>query len=948
LSSVPRDRFVAIESSAYEFPAHRTEAPFFTTQPLTPPVCEFAVVLNVQSSVIGMVFVELLRDGSPVHGFSLEDADGAVGNFLDKRVSWDHGKRASLTADYDIQLRVYVIDASVFAFSLVCTEGSATRSKTDDGQGNVTTVSPPTWRPPPLPPGCQAKLDAFCSSATENGPSCIQPQRKQFGHSMAPYFARYDRSTPKSPAKHWRCYSHEALSADHSHWDPAAKNPSAFCSESGAILARIAACSAPPPSPPIGPPPAACKEPAVAASRASGGALVTPTGSHQPAIRLHVVAMAGGTPAAGSMADGSAARPFVTVTAARDWLRGLQPLPAGGAVVQLFCGVHSPFQLTSADSGTATAPISYTGMTDTHGQPCSIVSAGMHVPPSAFSPWKQRPGVLVANLSALGMTSFGAIANGDLEECQNHKAELFYAGKPMTLARWPDNLPSSSGQTWSRALDGTGEAGLIVEPACPAVAHKWADAPDAWIHSYLHFNWWDAYVGIGSVTSTPNGTRLGFGKGWPGVDRLNEPSLLPLPGARWYVLNILSELDSSREYYIDRSNSSTSRGLLYFWPPGDIDGGASVAAGAFVSAQDNAIHIRGTSHVTLSTLVVSHSRLTGINATAVSNVWIRDCVVSNTGGNGIDLAGRDSGLVNSTVSDLGCAGVRAGGGNWTDLTPGNILVHGNTISNFSRWKRTYMPGLTWGGVGNNFTSNSISDGPHNGIFGGGNAAAWAGVLGANDCLFEGNTISHVAYEAEDSGGFYTCGQAGWALVNRGNILRNNTFRRVAKDLTSLTTGGVFAIYFDDLMSGWTVEGNTIEDSESGILLGGGRDTKIIRNSFLRVAVNLPKPMYDHHQPIYMDNRGMGGEKNVCTACNSSSCPPNSNYLRLVEALKNPAWAKYNISLANPCEPAGNVLECNRYCKSGNGLYGVGGTTCPSCALKIWGSTAANNYETGDC
>jgi len=59
-------------------------------------------------------------------------------------------------------------------------------------------------------------------------------------------------------------------------------------------------------------------------------------------------------------------------------------------------------------------------------------------------------------------------------------------------------------------------------------------------------DWWDVYVGIGSITSTTNGTLLGFGKGWPGVDRLNEPSLVPLVGARWYALNLLSELDQVR------------------------------------------------------------------------------------------------------------------------------------------------------------------------------------------------------------------------------------------------------------------------------------------------------------------------------------------------------------------------------------------------------------------
>jgi len=53
--------------------------------------------------------------------------------------------------------------------------------------------------------------------------------------------------------------------------------------------------------------------------------------------------------------------------------------------------------------------------------------------------------------------------------------------------------------------------------------------------------------------------------------------------------------------------------------------------------------------------------------------------------------------------------------------------------------------------------------------------------------------------------------------------------------------------------------------------------------------------------------------------------------------------------ANPCEPALNVIECNEFCKSGQSLVSVAGTTtCPSCALKAWGSTEASNYGGTDC
>lgn len=149
------------------------------------------------------------------------------------------------------------------------------------------------------------------------------------------------------------------------------------------------------------------------------------------------------------------------------------------------------------------------------------------------------------------------------------------------------------------------------------------------------------------------------------------------------------------------------------------------------------------------------------------------------------------------------------------------------------------------------------------------------------------------------------------------------------------------------MSGWTVEENLIEDSEFGILLGGGRQTTIKNNRFFRVAVNAHQE--EPHTPIYMDNRGMGGEKSACEACNGSSCPVDSNYRVAMEVMQNPKWAKYNMSFEpNPCVPALNVIESNTFCRSGQGLVSVGGTACASCAIKSWDSVAKLNYEVDSC
>jgi len=58
-----------------------------------------------------------------------------------------------------------------------------------------------------------------------------------------------------------------------------------------------------------------------------------------------------------------------------------------------------------------------------------------------------------------------------------------------------------------------------------------------------------------------------------------------------------------------------------------------------------------------------------------------------------------------------------------------------------------------------------------------------------------------------------------------DILRNNTFRRVRQeDKTFLGYPSVQAIYLDDQMSGWLIEGNTVIDAQMGIMVGGGRDT----------------------------------------------------------------------------------------------------------------------------
>ena len=81
---------------------------------------------------------------------------------------------------------------------------------------------------------------------------------------------------------------------------------------------------------------------------------------------------------------------------------------------------------------------------------------------------------------------------------------------------------------------------------------NWQSHSDIWMHGYWYQEWADAYLKVKSfskydqhVLIEPPHSHYGYKK-----------------GARYRYLNVLEELDSPKEYYLDREN-----GVLYFWPP---------------------------------------------------------------------------------------------------------------------------------------------------------------------------------------------------------------------------------------------------------------------------------------------------------------------------------------------------------------------------------------------
>ena len=457
----------------------------------------------------------------------------------------------------------------------------------------------------------------------------------------------------------------------------------------------------------------------------------------------------------------------------------------------------------------------------------ALISGGRPIPASAFAPWRGGPaGAMAVNLTALGVTELGCLVHGGGDQDQdvdgNGIAELFYRDQPAVLARWPNLYPNGSNH-WAYTAGGWPMNCSCGRPVCPTAspscnAFRWRDdsvppRAAAWeseiearrrtnsqlptLHGYWTWDWRDAYVKLSHVNASAG---LVYG---PSAAQLTRVSL----GARWHVLDLKAELDAPGEYYIDRggcgsnqTSNSPTQGMLYFIPPTGM-AESSDLSGAYVSVADSVLTLQdGSSFISFQSLQFAHSRGTIVKTApgaSVSNITFTNCTISQGGGGGLSIkSGRGVVVEGTEIYGVASTALEIRGGHHRSLVRGDNIVRSNFIHHYARFFRTYRPGVLWAGVGNLFEHNHIAHAPHNAFLGGGNEAvchsdlATGGkgendtatspdeICGGNDNIFQSNLVEHVCYETDDSGAFYSCGQEATSYVQRGNIIRGNTFRHV--------------------------------------------------------------------------------------------------------------------------------------------------------------------------
>ena len=100
-------------------PPNRTVVPGTNSTRLSGGV---QLLVNMQTSVVGFVALEVQQGGAPAAGFDLARADQLKGSAVSAVASWGGGATASLSAlaGQRVALRIAIADAKLFSVRMEC------------------------------------------------------------------------------------------------------------------------------------------------------------------------------------------------------------------------------------------------------------------------------------------------------------------------------------------------------------------------------------------------------------------------------------------------------------------------------------------------------------------------------------------------------------------------------------------------------------------------------------------------------------------------------------------------------------------------------------------------------------------------------------------------------------------------------------------------------------
>lgn len=543
--------------------------------------------------------------------------------------------------------------------------------------------------------------------------------------------------------------------------------------------------------------------------------------------------------------DGSFSSPFATIDRAKQAVRETDKSGRSGITVALMAGEYRVKSLTfnAQDSGTEECPVTYCA----YGDGETVINGGLTLDTGRFKKVTDekvlgrlsknaRSKVLCCDLSEYGITAedYGRIyAIGTYHTAYKYSGdttgplycELFVNDTRQSLARYPDSgfletekvIKTGEGQesdgnltmnpNWDTLVDPESDVYEVNQKLADRI-NSWETLDDVWMFGFWKYDWADASSPVGafdyeSRTISPKYVSL-FGT---------------KKGAPYYFFNVLEELDSEGEWYLDREN-----GIIYLYPGKNFEN----AVVDLSLSTDDVISGKGVNNLILDGFTVKGSRGDGIGLTG-DGITLRNCVIKNIAGHAVRLTGSNNLAERCEICHTGRGGFYIDGGDRSTLTPGNSRADNNLIHDWSEIYQTYQPAVTLSGVGNICSHNEIYNSPHEAI-----------TYSGNNHIIEYNLIHDVCLLSDDAGAIYSGRHWDWY----GTVVRYNCIYNLGSDGHKPN-----GIYFDDCLSGQTAYGNILVNiPQKAFHLGGGRDL-IVKNN---IIINTGETAFSY------DSRGIEG------------------------------------------------------------------------------------------
>ena len=486
--------------------------------------------------------------------------------------------------------------------------------------------------------------------------------------------------------------------------------------------------------------------------------------------------------------------PFATLIAARDAIRKLkksgqfkEPLTVllrGGTYY-----LSGSVIFTAEDSGTESCPITYRAYQDER----PVFSGARQI-----ENWRPYRGEIM-------QCTLPDVLTG-----RWNFRQLFYNGRRQVRARFPNfdsDDPLYGG--WEFVAEPINRTSFRFAPG--AFPRRWAKPGQGEVAIFPWMGWNNDFVPIQQVDWEEG--VITFSR--PVIHRLNQATptldfMSLMAGNRFYVENLLEELDEPGEWCLD-----TETGTLYFWPPESPPFPES--GGVTAPTISRLLEFRGSTgepvrYITICGLTFTQTLALfpqpdifphnypnscghAVYWEGAENCALENCFFDQVGGDAVRLQNYNAynRIVDNEIAYPGAQGICMAGfeqelpawASWEDtdtfrelsrerpksvrnLISGNHIHHCGEIE--KRGSGIYLFGLN--SIDNTISHNRIHDTSHRGIM---------LVHGFGPNIVEYNDLQHLSLEASDTGGINTLN---WYVVEgddelgRGNIIRYNLVRDV--------------------------------------------------------------------------------------------------------------------------------------------------------------------------